>query len=331
MPLSGADIALAAIDRWLAVLGIRTLAEWDILVFLDRHGFSLLDSKQIVQRAGHNAAEVGAALRRLQELGLIRRLRFSEARDMFRRLVPIEQNREHAFTHLMSLADNRAVRLALRKRLGQRSAAPQRHTRHGFPVVAFGGSAGGLGALREIFGHLSVDTGMAFVVVQHMSPYSVSFLPELLSHATAMPVQPIEDGMRIRRDQIFVIPPNTDLTIKSEVLHLAPRTLDRFGRHRSIDRFFTSLAKERATSAISVILSGMNSDGVMGTAAIKMGGGTTVAQRLDTALQQELPRDVLADGWVDFAETPTGIAELLDRLSRAQSGHSAAANPEAGI
>jgi two-component system CheB/CheR fusion protein len=153
-----------------------------------------------------------------------------------------------------------------------------------------------------------------------MSASRASLLPEILSRVTAMPVAQIEEDMSIKPNRVFVIPPNSDLTIKSGLLHLAGRTLDRFQRHRSIDTFLISLANDRRSAAISVILSGMNNDGIMGTAAIKKGGGITIAQRVDTALEPTLPRNVITDGWVDFVESPQGIAQLLLQFSRNMGG-----------
>lgn len=104
--------------------------------------------------------------------------------------------------------------------------------------------------------------------------------------------------------------------MKGGLFHVADRTLDRFRRHRSIDTFLISLAKDRRSAAISVILSGMDNDGLMGTAAIKKGGGITVAQRVDTAEEPALPRNVISDGWVDFVESPQKIAQLLVQFSQ---------------
>lgn len=131
-----------------------------------------------------------------------------------------------------------------------------------------------------------------------------------------MPVAPIEEGMSIQPDRVFVTPPNSDLTTKGGFLHLADRALDQFRRHRSIDTFLISLANDRRIGAISVILSGMDSDGLMGTAAIKKGGGITMAQRVDTASEPALPRSVITDGLVDFVESPPEIARLLVQFSR---------------
>src|SRR5262249_9169635 len=151
--------------------------------------------------------------------------------------------------------------------------------------------------LEEIVEHLPPNSNMAFIVVQHLSPHRQSLLAKLLSRKTPMPVRQIEDRMRIAPNRIFVIPSNTNLTIQDEVLHLAPRTVNRLGQHRSIDLFFTSLAKDLTSDAISVILSGMNNDGVLGTASIKMAGGITMAQQLDSAVQPLMPRESIADGW----------------------------------
>lgn len=310
------DIEFAAIYRWLSLLGIRTLTEWDMLVFLHRHAFSLLDCEDIRRLAGFDNQKIAAAVIRLRELGLIKPIQNLEGCYLFLE-IPEQSDQRRAFTNLMTLADNRFVRLAVMQRLNGRTKAPIPGSSQNLRTVAFGGSAGGLVALEQIVEHLPAEIGMAFVVVQHLYPQGVSFLPKLLARKTHMRVRRIDDPIRIEPNQIFVIPPGKNLTIQDGVLHLAPRTVDRFGQHRSIDLFFTSLAKDRGAAAVSVILSGMNSDGVMGTAAIKKAGGITIAQRVDTALHGNMPSNVVHDGCVDFVETPAGIAQILERLSQA--------------
>ncbi|MGH9328272.1 MAG: chemotaxis protein CheB [Terriglobia bacterium] len=316
--LNANDIEFAAINRWLSALGIRTLTEWDILVFLHRHGFTLLNPEQVTSFLGHKTDEIAAALARLKELGLIGLPQGWGGTLSISGLVPQECDKKRSFTHLMRAADSRTVRLAILSHVKERAKARNRPTRHKFPIVAFGGSAGAQAVLKEIVEHFPSRTDMAFVVVQHLAPQQESFLANILSRKTSMLVRQVEDSMRIEPKRIFVIPPNTNLTIEDEVLHLAPRTVDRLGQHRSIDLFFTSLALDRASGAISVVLSGMNNDGMMGTAAIKKAGGTTMAQQLDTAECAEMPRAAIEDGWVDFVETPLGIAQWLERISQGE-------------
>src|SRR5215510_9020617 len=151
-----------------------------------------------------------------------------------------------------------------------------------FPVVGIGASAGGLEAFRQLLEHLPTDTGMAFVLVQHLDPKRESILAELLSKATKMSVKEVKDGMRVEPDCVYVIPRNTNMTIENGALRLSTREAPP-GQHRPIDHFLRSLAVEKRGRAIGVILSGTASDGTRGLEAIKAGGGTTFAQDERTA------------------------------------------------
>jgi len=309
------DLEFAAVERRLGMLGVQTLAEWDVLIFLNRHPFSLFGADTIPSLAGYSGDLSSVALSSLERLGLIKRFRADPNHDVCTPAT-LEPARKMALNYLMNLAGDRIVRLAL---IGQpaRPMRPPPGTPARPVVVGLCGSAGSLEALREIFSRLPVDTDMAFVVVQHISPHRASTLvPAILSRVTAMTVAEIEQDITIQPNRVFVIPPNSDLVIEGGLLHLAPRTVDRYYRHRSIDTFLISLANDRRSAAISVILSGMDKDGIMGTAAIKKGGGITMAQRVDTAQEQALPRNVINDGQVDFVESPQGIAQLLVQFSR---------------
>jgi len=113
-----------------------------------------------------------------------------------------------------------------------------------FPVVGIGASAGGLEACTQLLGALSVSTGMAFVLVQHLDPAHESQLAPILSRTTTMPLQQINDGMAIEPNSIYVIPPNATLTMAGGALHLAPRSPDH-ALHLPVDCFFESLAEEQ--------------------------------------------------------------------------------------
>lgn len=129
-----------------------------------------------------------------------------------------------------------------------------------FPVVGIGASAGGLSAFTKLLMALPTNTGMAFVLVQHLDPKHVSLLPELMTRATTMPVREIRDGMQIEPNYVYVMPPNYSLALLHNVLHLMPRT-DVRGGHLPIDDFLRSLALDKQNNAIGVILSGTASDG----------------------------------------------------------------------
>jgi two-component system, chemotaxis family, CheB/CheR fusion protein len=166
-------------------------------------------------------------------------------------------------------------------------------------VVGLGASAGGLDAFRTFLTHMPGQSGMAFVLVQHLDPHHKSLLVELLGKQTAMPVVQIEDGMAVAADHVFVIPPNAMLTIKDGILRLTTPAPARDQR-RPIDVFFSSLAEDQAENAVCVILSGTGSDGSLGLKAVKEHGGFTLAQAgfNETALLG-MPSSAAATGLVD--------------------------------
>jgi two-component system, chemotaxis family, CheB/CheR fusion protein len=184
-----------------------------------------------------------------------------------------------------------------------------------FPIIGIGASAGGLEAFRQLLKYLSTDTGMAFIFVQHLDPTREGILPELLSRSTRMRVSEVRDGIAVEPDQIYVIPPNSNMLIIKGILRLLPREEGRV-RHRPIDFFMRSLAKERGSRAIGVILSGTSSDGTMGLEAIKVEGGITFAQDPKSAKYDSMPRSAIAAGHVDFILSPKDIAQELARISR---------------
>ena len=182
-----------------------------------------------------------------------------------------------------------------------------------FPVVGIGASAGGLEAFTRLLKHLPADTGMAFVLVQHLDPVHESALATLLSKATKMPVREVTNNTRVQPNQVNIIPPNTSLTIDGGVLKLLPREKTE-GMHRPIDHFFQSLAEDSHERAISVILSGTASDGTLGCEVVKAEGGITFAQD-DSAKYDSMPRSAIAAGCIDFVLSPEGIAKELARIA----------------
>jgi two-component system CheB/CheR fusion protein len=152
-----------------------------------------------------------------------------------------------------------------------------------FPIVGIGASAGGLEAVTKLLQALPLDTGMAFVLVQHLSPKHDSALAAILSRATRMPVTEVHDEPAVEPNHVYVIPPNRCMGIASGVLQLAPR--EKAGNLRVVDRFFRALAEDRRHQAIGVVLSGTGNDGTLGLQAIKAAGGITFAQD-DTALRR---------------------------------------------
>jgi len=184
-----------------------------------------------------------------------------------------------------------------------------------FPVVGIAASAGGLEAFTELIRHLPTDTGMAFVLIQHLSPDHESLLSEILGRATAMPVQQATDRMTVEPNEIYVIPPGTQMTLVDGLLYLVPRQKTN-GKHLPGDAFFESLALDRGTKAIAVVLSGSDGDGSHGLKAVKVAGGVTFAQCESTAKFDSMPNTAVATGNVDFVLPPEQIAESLTKLSR---------------
>ncbi|PYN44373.1 MAG: hypothetical protein DME00_25000 [Candidatus Rokuibacteriota bacterium] len=187
------------------------------------------------------------------------------------------------------------------------SERPERTT---VPVVAIGASAGGLEAFSQLLRELPTDTGMAFVLIQHLDPKHESQLSEVLSRTTAMPVITVTDRLRVEPNHIYVIPPNAEMTIGDGALALTSRaTVD---RHMPIDHFFRSLAQELEGRAIGVVLSGTGSDGTVGLRAIKAEGGITFVQDEQSAKHGGMPQSARAIA--DFVLPPAAIARELGRI-----------------
>jgi len=184
-----------------------------------------------------------------------------------------------------------------------------------FPVVGIAASAGGLEAFTELFRHLPTDTGMAFVLIQHLSPDHESLLSEILGRVTTMPVRQVQDQMRVEPNAVYVIPPNAQMTLVDGILRLAPRQKSD-GKYLPADIFFESLATDRGNKAIAVVLSGMDGDGAQGVKDVKIAGGITFAECGTTAQFNSMPNMAVATGNVDFVLPPPAIATELSNLSR---------------
>ena len=182
-----------------------------------------------------------------------------------------------------------------------------------FPIVGIGASAGGLEAFTELLSHLPTDTGMGFVLVQHLAPAHPSALVQLLSATTSMPVHEARHRQRVLANHIYVIAPNTCLRISGGVLVLKTREAAS-GAVRTIDIFLESLAHDRQERAIGIVLSGNASDGTIGLEAIKAQGGITFAQD-DSAAFRSMPHSAVAAGCVDLVLAPKEIAEELARIA----------------
>jgi len=208
---------------------------------------------------------------------------------------------------------------------GRGAAAPQ-PSRDVCPVVGIGASAGGLEAFSELLSHLPVDAPLALVFVQHLDPKHPSILTDILSRVTRIPVVEVKHGMRVEPGHVYVMPPNTRMTIVEGVLNLAPRSADR-GPHMPIDHFLRSLSEDQGSRAIAIILSGSASDGALGLKAVKAEGGITFAEAPQLAKFDSMPRSAVASGAVDFVLPPKGIAQELTRIARHPYLSEAAAPP----
>lgn len=187
--------------------------------------------------------------------------------------------------------------------------------RASFPVAGVGASAGGLEAFTALLKALPADTGIAFVLVQHMDPTHESILPKLLAKATAMPVHEVGDGMLVEPNRVYVIPPNARMTISQGFLRLTSRA-EGSGRNLPIDAFFCALAADLQRGAIGIVLSGLASDGTQGLEAIKAEGGITFAQDEKSARFSGMPLSAAAAGCVDSVLPPEEIAAELTRIGR---------------
>jgi two-component system CheB/CheR fusion protein len=181
-----------------------------------------------------------------------------------------------------------------------------------FPIVGIGASAGGLEAFDQFFTHMPPDSGMAFVLVQHLDPKHKSILSELVRRYTRMPVREVEDGMTVEPNSVYVIPPNRNMAILHRKLHLLEQS-DISGLRTPIDFFFRSLAEDLKEKAICIVLSGTGTEGAMGLRAVKGEGGMAMAQDAESAKYDGMPRSAIGTGLVDYVLPPEKMAEQLIR------------------
>jgi two-component system CheB/CheR fusion protein len=191
-------------------------------------------------------------------------------------------------------------------------------TNQDFPVVGIGASAGGLDALKKLLSSIPVNSGMAFVIVQHLLPEHPSSLPEILSLSTEIPVHKIIHEINLAPNHIYIIPENTVLVAEDGILKLHSRTVNE-GRNSTIDIFFDSLAQVHKTFAIGVILSGTAFDGTVGLKKIKEFGGATIAQEPGTALFKSMPQNAIDADTVDHVAAPELIPQQLLLIQKSYS------------
>ncbi len=168
-----------------------------------------------------------------------------------------------------------------------------------FPVVGIGASAGGLEALEKFLSGVPPDSGMAYVVVQHLDPTHKGMMPELLQRVTKLPVVPAKNRLKVKPDRVYVLPPNCDMSILRGALHLFKPAAPR-GQRLPIDFFLLSLAADRRQRAVGVLLSGMGSDGTAGLRAIKENAGLALVQDPAAAGFPSMPQSAINTGVVDI-------------------------------
>jgi len=176
--------------------------------------------------------------------------------------------------------------------------APDGRTPLPFHIVGIGASAGGLDALKAFFEEVPADCGMAFVVVQHLSPRHVSLMKNLLAPKTTLEVQDAEDGMRLEPNRVYLKPPAKDIVIRDRTFHLTP-IRDTDGPRLPIDIFFSSLAEDQKERAVCIILSGSGSDGTLGAKLIQGEGGLVMVQDEREAQYARMPQSIIDAGLAD--------------------------------
>lgn len=191
-----------------------------------------------------------------------------------------------------------------------------------FLVVGIGASAGGLDACNKLLDALPADSGMVFILVQHLDPSHESMMVDLLSRHTAMPVRQAADGLPLERGHVYVIPPGADISVEGGVLRLS-QPQARHGARLPFDFLLRSLAQTFGSRAASVVLSGTGADGSLGSKMIKENGGLVIAQSPDEAGHDGMPRSAMATGAVDLAlpvsEIPGALAKFERRMMLART------------
>ncbi|MES2148779.1 MAG: chemotaxis protein CheB [Pseudomonadota bacterium] len=186
-----------------------------------------------------------------------------------------------------------------------------------FPIVCIGGSAGGLDAYIRLLKNLPPDLGMAFVIVNHMRRMPTR-LHELLANHTSLPVHLITECMPIQANHLYIIPANRDLHVRDGQFLLAPISKPH-GWPDVITVCLRSLTSHWDGKVIAVIVSGLDGDGAAAMCGIQQLGGITIAQKLDTASQPDMPESAIASGCIDFVLSPEGIAGQLARIAQVET------------
>jgi chemotaxis response regulator CheB len=194
-----------------------------------------------------------------------------------------------------------------------------------FPVVCVGGSAGGLDAYTRLLQHLPADMGVAVVIVNHLRTVA-TLLHEILPRYTKMPVELITEQLLIQPNHVFIIPEQRDLHVLDGEFRLKPISKPR-GWPDVITVFMRSLTEQWDGKLIAVIVSGYDGDGAAALCGIKEVGGTTIAQKPDTAGQPDMPESAIASGCIDLVLSPEGIAQEIVRIAHAVTKSKVAERP----
>jgi two-component system, chemotaxis family, CheB/CheR fusion protein len=180
-----------------------------------------------------------------------------------------------------------------------------------FPVAGIGASAGGLDAIKKLLADLPEDTDLAFVIIQHLAPNQESMLPEILARLTKITVNKVKDGMQVQSNNIYVIPAGSTMTIENGKLKLHPKT-----SLKPIDEFLRSLAIDKKSQSIGIILSGTGSDGTEGLMTVKAEGGITFAQDPKTAQYADMPKSAIDADAAYFVLSPEQITQELSTIAK---------------
>src|SRR5512134_2372972 len=189
-------------------------------------------------------------------------------------------------------------------------------------IVGLGASAGGLEALEQFLSNVPVDSGLAYIVVQHLDPTHKAMLAELLQRATVMPVRDATESQPVEPNVVYVIPPNSELSVIRGRLHLAQPSRPR-GMRLPVDVLFCSLAREQGDRAIGVVLSGMGSDGTLGLQAIRTQGGLTLVQQPESAQFDAMPKSAINAGCADIIARPAEMPARILSVTARQTPSSA--------
>jgi two-component system, chemotaxis family, protein-glutamate methylesterase/glutaminase len=201
------------------------------------------------------------------------------------------------------------------ERVGERMTIKADRPEMSFPIVCVGGSAGGLDAYIRLLQHLPADLGVAVVIVNHLRTVATQ-LHEILPRYTQMPVELITERLDIEPNRVFIIPAQRDLHVKDGAFRLKPMSKPR-GWPDVITVFLRSLTEHYNGKLIAIIVSGYDGDGAAALCGIKDVGGTTIAQKLDTAAKPDMPESAIATGCIDFILSPEDIGREIARIARA--------------